>query len=257
MRKINFYLCLLGINIRTLVSSLISLPWFFSCLRKFKKGNDRSFPIGKYYPCLTDRFASGGTAKGAYFYHDLLVAMRIYANAPKTHYDVGSRVDGFVAHVACFRKIYVLDIRPLQSKIANIIFEQQDFMAPLKDSLKQCTDSLSSLNALEHFGLGRYGDSIDYNGHLKGLENLYEMLKPSGKLYFSVPIGIQRVEFNAHRVFSMKYLLEQFNSKYEIENFSYVDDKGDLHENVELTKTGIANNFNCNFGFGIFEMRKI
>jgi len=178
-------------------------------------------------------------------------------NNPQMHYDVGSRIDGFVAHIASFRKIYVLDIRHLQSKTSNIIFEQQDFMASLKDNLRECTDSLSCLHALEHFGLGRYGDSLDYNGYLKGLDNLYWMLKPNGKLYFSVPIGKQRIEFNAHRIFSVKYLLGLFNGRYEIDNFSYVDDVGDLHENVELNQMNIENNFNCKYGCGIFEMRKV
>jgi SAM-dependent methyltransferase len=166
-------------------------------------------------------------------------------------------VDGFVAHVASFREIHILDIRPLQSKTRSIIFEQQDFMAPLKDSLKECTDSLSCLHAMEHFGLGRYGDTVDCDGYLKGLENLYGMLKPNGKLYFSVPIGEQRIEFNAHRVFSVKHLLELFNGKYEIDHFSYVDDAGDLHENAELAQADIENNFSCRYGCGIFEMRKV
>jgi hypothetical protein len=30
-------------------------------------------------------------------------------------------------------------------------------------------DSLSCLHALEHFGLGRYGDPIDPRGHEKGI----------------------------------------------------------------------------------------
>jgi len=255
MGKINFYLCLFGINIRTFVSSVLSLPYFFSCWKKLNKQS--TFPIGRFYPCLTDRFDSSGSASGHYFHQDLLVAGKIFMNNPQTHYDVGSRVDGFVAHIASFRKIYVLDIRSLQSKTRNIIFEQQDFMVPLKNSLKECTDSLSCLHAMEHFGLGRYGDNVDYNGYLKCLENLYGMLKPSGKLYFSVPIGKQRIEFNAHRIFSVKYLLELFNGKYIIEHFSYVDDIGDLYENTELTEASIANNFNCNYGCGIFEMRKI
>jgi len=255
MGRINFYLCLFGINIRTFARSIKNLPWFFSCLKKLNK--QATFPIGRFYPCLTDRFDSSGSTRGHYFHQDLLVAERIFMNNPQIHYDVGSRVDGFVAHIASFRKIYVLDIRPLQSKLRNIIFEQQDFMASLKNNLKECTDSLSCLHAMEHFGLGRYGDTVDSDGHLKGLDNLYEMLKPNGKLYFSVPIGKQRIEFNAHRIFSVKYLLELFNGKYQIEHFSYVDDLGDLHENVELTQTNIENNFNCNFGNGIFEMRKV
>jgi len=259
MTKVFFYFNLFGLNIKVLIHSILSLPWFFFCLSKFKKqskAKQNIFPYGKFYPCLVDKFDSGGTTKGHYFHQDLLVARRIFMNAPQTHYDVGSRVDGFVAHVASFRRIHVLDIRPLQSKTENIVFEQQDFMVPLKDSFKECTDSLSSLHALEHFGLGRYGDPVDYDGYLKGLENLYLMLKPNGKLYFSVPIGRQRIEFNGHRIFSVKYLFELFKNRYQIEHFSFVDDNGDLHEDVELTGSGIAENFGCIYGCGIFELRK-
>ena len=37
----------------------------------------------------------------------------IYAARPEKHVDVGSRVDGFVAHVASFREIEVFDVRPI------------------------------------------------------------------------------------------------------------------------------------------------
>jgi hypothetical protein len=43
---------------------------------------------------------------------------------------------------------------------------------------------------------------------------------------------------------------------FTVDSFSYVDDKGDLFENVELTPPGIANNFNCHYGCGIFELTK-
>jgi hypothetical protein len=58
------------------------------------------------------------------------------------------------------------------------------------------------------FALGRYGDDVIFNGHLIGFDNLHSILKVYGKLYFSVPIGPQRIEFNGHRVFSVRYLLE-------------------------------------------------
>ena len=85
------------------------------------------------------------------------MARRIYENNPDIHFDVGFRVDGFVVHVAAFRKIKVVDIRPQASQIKNIEFLQADMMSPVSDSLVACCDSLSCLHALEHFGLGRYG----------------------------------------------------------------------------------------------------
>ncbi|AEF85541.1 conserved hypothetical protein [Treponema primitia ZAS-2] len=195
--------------------------------------------------------------KGHYFHQDLLVARKIYINNPHNHIDIGSRIDGFVAHIASFRSIDVLDIRPLAKSIPNIKFVQQDFTVPLKTELIESYDSVSCLHALEHFGLGRYGDPINPDGYLLGLKNLYAIIKKGGKLYFSVPIGPQRLEFNAHRVFSMKYLLSLFDKYYNIDNFSFVDDNGDLHEDIKISNSSLENNFGCIWGCGIFEMTKI
>jgi len=128
----------------------------------------------------------------------------------------------------------------------------------LSDNLTDYCDSISSLHAVEHFGLGRYGDNIDFEGYLKGLNNIYKILKVGGIFYFSAPIGKQRIEFNAHRVFSMTYLLELLEAKYKIIDFSYVNDKGDLFEKVDLRdKEKVKNNFGCFYGCGIFELEKL
>ena len=83
------------------------------------------------------------------------------------------------------------------------------------------------------------------------------MLEPRGIFYLSVPIGPLRIEFNGQRVFSMEYILQLFRGKFQIESFSFVDDKGDLFEDFELKKNDIAQNLGCNCGCGIFEMRKL
>ncbi len=247
----------LSIQPKLIYSSLRGWPDFRSDLRKIKGQlrNNADFKITSLYPVLRERFETNGDLKSHYFHEDLWAAQRIYENKPVKHVDVGSRVDGFVAHVASFREIEVFDIRPQQANIRNIHFVTADFM-DVPVSLHDYTDSLSSLNVIEHFGLGRYGDPIDVNGHLKGLENMRKVLKNGGKFYFSTPIGPQRIEFNAHRVFSLEYLLRLFKPDYTIDFFSYVDDGGDLHENVELTTESISNNCSCYFGFGIFEMTK-
>jgi SAM-dependent methyltransferase len=110
---------------------------------------------------------------------------------------------------------------------------------------------------LEHFGLGRYGDAIDPNGYKTGLANMARMLRPGGIFYFSVPIGPQRIEFNAHRIFAIRHLLELFaQNGLSVSAFSYVRDDGDLIENAELTAAMIDGNCNGEHGCGIFELRK-
>ena len=76
---------------------------------------DQSFPLGSCFSCVTERFTSSGDEGSTYFLQDLFVARNIFANNPCTHIDVGSRVDGFVAHLATFRKVKVFDIRPLKN----------------------------------------------------------------------------------------------------------------------------------------------
>jgi hypothetical protein len=82
-------------------------------------------------------------------------------------------------------------------------------------------------------------------------------LNSGGKFYFSMPIGRQRIEFNAHRIFAVRYLLDTFAGLYRIDRFSYVDDSGDFHENASLAPAEVAANFGCSFGLGIFEMTKL
>lgn len=43
------------------------------------------------------------------------------------------------------------------------------------------------LSALEHIGLGHYGDPLDEDGDVKVLTNCWRWLKPGGWLYFDVP----------------------------------------------------------------------
>lgn len=247
----------LSIQPKLIISGMKGWPAFRRDLKDIEKQlkDNADFKITSLYPVLRERFETNGDLKSHYFHEDLWAARRIFENKPQKHVDVGSRVDGFVAHVASFREIEVFDIRPQQATIKNIRFVTADFMN-VDASLHDYTDSLSSLNVIEHFGLGRYGDPIDVNGHLKGLENMTKVLKKGGKFYFTTPMGPQRIEFNAHRVFSLEYLLKLFKPDYTIDHFSYVDDGGDFHENVELTSVEIRNNFSCQFGFGIFEMTK-
>jgi hypothetical protein len=204
-------------------------PRFLRDLHRWKKEGGQ---VSSVYPILSDWSDQAGDASGAYFHQDMLIARLIYEARPNRHIDVGSRFDGFVAHVAVFREIEVVDIRPMQAAVRNVRFIQANVMQGAAE-LKNSTDSLSCLHALEHFGLGRYGDPIDPHGHLKGFSSLVDMLKPSAALYLSFPIGRPVVEFNAHRVFDCQEVLHWPSSELLcLQRFDYVDDEGALHESI-------------------------
>jgi SAM-dependent methyltransferase len=257
----NIYKTLLffGFDVHKFLKSINpkNINWYYSNLKELKrqKGIDRTFGFGSMYPIFTDIDDEGGTMNGHYFHQDLHVARLINEAKPEKHLDIGSRTDGFVAHVASFREIEIIDFRVIKSSVKNIVFRQADLMKLPSDLINYC-DSISSLHAIEHFGLGRYGDPIDYLGYLKAINNITKILKKGGKFYFSVPIGHQRIEFNAHRVFSLEYLINILSQNFDISSFSYVNDKGDFFEEVELTNENSKSNFDCQYGCGIFILIK-
>jgi hypothetical protein len=217
-----------------------------------RTGNQNAFAWGKELPILTEWDESSGSL-GTYFYQDQLVARWIHEDSPSRHVDVGSRLDGFVGSLSVFREVEVLDIRPQHETISNVKFHQLDLMLPLPEKWIDSTPSLSCLHTIEHFGLGRYGDAIDPEGHLKGLAQLKKMVMPSGLLYLSTPIGPQRIEFNAHRIFAPETVLSWFDDGWEIVKCAALDDFNQMRESAGVD--GLKS-FKGNLGLGILCVRK-
>ncbi len=229
-------------------SRLARVPRYFKERNTFLKMGGL---ISHAYPITSEYGESAGTARGHYFHQDLLVSQFIFENNPNRHIDIGSRIDGFVAHVAAFRKIEIFDIRELSgSDHPNIEYSQANLMLGVG---KGITDSLSCLHTIEHFGLGRYGDPIDPKGYIVGFNNLIDMLIPGGVLYVSFPIGsTNEVHFNAHRVFYPRDIFSWAPGKLNLLRFDYVDDIGDLHKNFDVMQTDLAITYGC----GIYTFRK-
>ena len=218
--------------------------------------NGLDFPDGSSYFVYGDRADTAGVATGHYFHQDLMVAREIFNRRPRRHIDVGSSISGFVSHVGSFREIDVLDVRPLSVDVPGIRFYQQDVMH-LEEEWHGVTDSLSCLHALEHFGLGRYGDEVDYDGWRRGLANLIKMLKADGVLYLSVPTSHwQRVEFNAHRVFSLPRLRDVLSENLQIEGLAFITDAGNLVSNVDPFGLEAEASFEANYGCSVWVLRK-
>src|SRR5712692_9241557 len=95
-----------GISPKLTLRALMRSPQYVVQLCKFSSIYSGRLEIR---PCLHDRGAEAGAVRGEYFWQDLYVAQKIFKASPRKHVDVGSRINGFVAHVASFREIEVID----------------------------------------------------------------------------------------------------------------------------------------------------
>jgi len=195
-----------GIDPRRFGHAVTALREYWRGYRQIRIQIAGSVPI-VLTPYLHEQSESAGTATGHYFWQDLWVARRVLRASPARHVDIGSRVDGLITHLLVFREVDVVDVRPLSYAIPGLNFILDDATA-LKSLTDRSIESVSSLHAVEHFGLGRYGDQVDADGHIRGLQSLQRVLAPGGRLYLSFPIGAERVEYNGQRVLSPTLPLE-------------------------------------------------
>ena len=210
------------------------------------------------FPCVLDANSDAGQARGHYFYQDIYVASQIISNSPKLHLDFGSRVDGFIGHlISANLPVVIGDIRPLYIQSSLVSHLQFDLMkAEAVSIVTNKYISISCLHVLEHMGLGRYGDPININGHLIALKNIVSLLEEGGLLYVSFPIASEsRLEFNAHRVFSVEYAEDWFKSlKLKVVDFRYIGDDGYMAD--EYTNFRKNMNVNLSYGCGIWTLAK-
>lgn len=242
-----------GIDLKRLLRSLRFVPRYLRDLGAYSAAQtaDPAFRIRwrGLYPCLADYADPAGGASGHYFHQDLYFARKIFQRRPARHVDIGSRVDGFVAHLLCFMPVECVDVRPIASTVEGLSFVQSD-----ATTLAQFPDasigSISTLHAAEHFGLGRYGDPIDPQACFRFMASLERVLAPGGRLYFSVPVGRERLEFNAHRVFAPATILKAF-ADLRLVSFAVVLDDGTLHPDVPPERCDEAQ-----MACGLFEFTK-
>lgn len=200
------------------------------------------------WPVIVDKYALAGTT-GNYFWQDLWAARLILKSKVTRHFDIGSRLDGFISHLlAAEIEVTMIDIREFPEKIENLhtIVDDATMLNQIED---ESIESMSALCSLEHFGLGRYGDTIDPEACFKCFENIQKKMLKGGKLYLSVPIGQERVEFNAHRVFYANTILDCFKTLKLVE-FSCVS-QGKI-ENIKDIHKYDEDKHNGEFRYGLF-----
>lgn len=226
-----------GWNIAAMIPAMAR---FLADFRRFKGMEPNPVmraDIGNVLPYLRDR-TSTTPLDPVYFFQDAWAAGRIFARKPRRHVDVGSSAKT-IGILSQFVPVTMVDIRPVELELPNLSFQQGSILAlPFPDD---SIDSLSSLCVVEHIGLGRYGDDLDPLGSEKAMRELIRVLKPGGRLYFSVPVDDEnRVYFNAHRAFRREYVLTCFEScRLIIERYVYGTRMTDRYDPARGFGTGL------------------
>lgn len=219
---------------------------FLLDFNKFKKHNsNKNFILSErnLKPCIYDKIENT-PIDYTYFYQNTWCVKKIIENKPKSHFDVGSKIE-MLGIISQFIPVTMLDIRPINLELTNLTFEKADILSlPFKDN---SIESLSSICVVEHIGLGRYGDKFDPFGSEKAIKELKRALANNGSLYISLPVDSQNViYFNAHRAFTREYILKLFYPLKLIEE-KYIYKKNFI-DSYQKEK---------GFGTGLYHFRKI
>jgi len=120
--------------------------------------------------------------------------------------DIGSQ-HSFIIPLSVLANFYVLDAQ-FPDDVFNgypstgiIMLPGEAQKIPLKD---KSMSIVTSMHAIEHFGLGRYGDSLDPHGDVRGVREVYRILTEGGIFIGSVPVVSkkrERVDFNRTRLY--------------------------------------------------------
>lgn len=119
---------------------------------EYSKMNTRQeFAIQEKYliPCISEKYAKN-SGMSAYFWQDLWAAKHIIGDGVKEHFDIGSRVDGFIAHLlAANIKVNMIDVRPFPGEAENLytIVDDATMMKQFEDN---SISSLSAMCSFEH-----------------------------------------------------------------------------------------------------------
>lgn len=77
------------------------------------------------------------------------------------------------------------------------------------------------LSALAPVGCSRYGDPLNPEGDLIAMSAMRRLVKPDGMLLFAVPMGVDTIVFNAHRVYG-KYRWPLMTAGWDIVDYAGV-----------------------------------
>jgi SAM-dependent methyltransferase len=143
-----------------------------------------------------------------YIYHTAWAIRKIIEIKPEIHIDISSSLY-FIGMLSAIQKVDFYDFRPANLILDNLKTESADLTRlPFANESISC---LSCMHVIEHIGLGRYGDPIDYEGDVKAINELKRVTKKNGYLLFVTPIGSKaKIIYNLHRIYTHDQILSYF-----------------------------------------------
>lgn len=194
------------------IKKILEMQRFRKSFRKFVKEDDvnRRFAVSwnDRLTCLNDNTKNTSFDRH-YVYHTAWAARILKEISPNMHVDISSYLF-FSTIISTFIPIEFYDFRPANINLPDLKVHSADLCNLHFES--NSIKSLSCMHVVEHIGLGRYGDQIDYNGDLKAMAELARVLAVDGNLLFVVPIGnTPIIQFNAHRIYTKEQIVNQFS----------------------------------------------
>lgn len=194
------------------------------------------------FPCLYDNTEITGF-DAHYVYHPAWAARIIRQINPTKHIDISSTLH-FCSILSAFIPVDFYDFRPANLKLSDLNSLKADLTnLHFEDNSIQ---SLSCMHTIEHIGLGRYGDPIDPNGDLKAFNELKRVCAKGGNLLLVVPVGIQKVLFNAHRIYDPMQIIKYLEG-FHLKEFALITDSNEFIDGADLNVAA-----NQTYGCGCF-----
>lgn len=124
VKKAPVWLQILAASAYREVKYIQGLPKIKKDLMKYESLNKRkNFAYKKKYRWFIDESVEAAGTTSSYYWQDLWAASKIIENRPKIHYDIGSRIDGFIAHLQAAKiQTNLIDIRPLDNTLPYVGF---------------------------------------------------------------------------------------------------------------------------------------
>lgn len=137
-------------------------------------------------------------------------------------------------------KVTCIDLKPpkYSFNLANLKYVQGDILDMILPEAS--FDIIVNNSSIEHAGLGRYGDRIETDQDLRIMQLFRRILKPTGVMFLTIPMGIDTIMKPYHRIYGekrfpqllegWKIVAEQYWKKTDDNVYRQTDRESALHD---------------------------